>query len=437
MASYGDIRTWQPAPLDDDERQLRNRSDALLGLADELTSSAKPAGWHGPAADKAAEERSKITDRMEHLVAGVNAARSVLMTAADRVTELRYLVLEADGLARAHQFAIDEHGTVADNGAPTDAPADQAAAIQAERARVKAELVDRVTQIAKYANDIDNTLADMLDKVATGQIGDGGASTLTDAAKAGEHYGTAQPGMPGAPPNPPSDPGAGQHGTDPWYTRGDDLIMRDLANSAANGAEAAGWTHAAANLRHYLGNSGEPVTVNPDDMMRDVDSFRAQVDKTTAAEMRRIADEAAANGTYGKPIPFNTGWKGHYIGPEASKDWFYAMGGTQYAVSGVATVHPPDHPGGQPRIEMDYQTHVFDRYNWDGGKSTEIGPVTITDDQMAEMHRAGVAQEYDISGSTDTKHYTGAVPPTGGQPDLPDPPDERGGERSDPGRSRS
>lgn len=43
---------------------------------------------------------------------------------------------------------------------------------------------------------------------------------------------------------------------------------------------------------------------------------------------------------------------------KGSKAW-----SMQYAVSGVATVHPPDQPGGQPRVEMEYKTHVFDRYN--------------------------------------------------------------------------
>ncbi|MGH3924193.1 MAG: hypothetical protein ACRDTT_15235, partial [Pseudonocardiaceae bacterium] len=68
-----------------------------------------------------------------------------------------------------------------------------------------------------------------------------------------------------------------------------------------------GWTHAAAHLRHYLDNSGGDLEVSPDQMMRDVDRFRGEVDKTTAAEMRRIAAEAEANGTYGKPIQFSSG----------------------------------------------------------------------------------------------------------------------------------
>jgi hypothetical protein len=244
----------------------------------------------------------------------------------------------------------------------------------------------------------------------------------------------AQIAIPGPPPNPPTDPGAGEHGSDPWYTRGDDLIMRELARNAALFADTIGWTHAAHNLLHYLDNSGDDLKVSPDEMMRDATGFRADADKTIADEMRRIAAEAAANGTYGKPVEFTTGWKGYYIGPEESKDWFYAMGGIQYAVTGVATVYPPDHAGGEPRIEMQYQVHVFDRYNWDGDKSTQIGPFTITDEKMAEMHRAGVAQEYNIAGSTETKQYKGLAPLPGQQPELPKPPDNRDGTRTDPGR---
>ncbi|MGH3906981.1 MAG: hypothetical protein ACRDTE_22795 [Pseudonocardiaceae bacterium] len=317
---------------------------------------------------------------------------------------------------------------------PPDVSAEQADAVRLEREKIKAELLDRVQQILTRAAEIDDSLADVLGRIERGEIHDGGATSLAAAAEAGAAQGITTPEIPGPPPNPPTDPGAGEHGSDPWYTRGDDLLTKDLANTAAMFADGIGWTHASAHLRHYLGNSGTDLTVSPDEMMRDVDRFRGEVDKTTAAEMRRIATEAEANGTYGTPTQFSSEWKGEYIGPEDSKNWYYAMGGVQYSVTGVATVHPPEQPGGEPRIEMDYKTHVFDRYNWDGGKETDIGPVTISDDSMAEMHRAGVAQEFNMSGSTDTKHYAGTVPPPGQQPELPAPPDNRDGTRTDPGR---
>jgi hypothetical protein len=430
MVSYGTARKWRQEPLDDAEQQLKARSDTLVGLADELAAAANPKEWHGASADRAAEELKRITDRMEHVLAEVNATRLGLMHAADRVTELKHFIADTDGLAQAQRFTITDGGTIDDAGLSPDTPPDQAQAVEQERARTKAELADRVTQVVRYADDIDATLIKILEDVEQDRISDGGATTLADAAKAGG----PQHGIPGPPPDPKTDPGAGRHGEDPWYTRADDLIYEELAYNAATVADAAGWTYAAKHLNHYLGNSGENITINPDEMMRDAGQFRAEVDKTVANEMRRMAAEAEANGTFGKPSQFTTDWKGHYITKGENADWFYAMGGIQYSVSGEVTVHPPDQPGGEPRVEMQYKTHVFDRYNWDGGKSTDIGPITITDDQMAELHRAGVAQEYNITGSTEPKQYNGIVPPLGQRPELPTPPDNRDGGRTDPGR---
>ncbi len=435
MTSYGDVRRWQPGPLDDVERQLKAHSEILSWFMDELSRSSNSDGWHGLAAEAAAVKRAQLADDMERIVAGVSAARTALTVASDGAMGLTYLVSEAEGLGQAHGFSISDTGDVIDHGLPLDIPAEQADAVRQERERIKMELLDRVRQILTRSEEIDAALAEVLSRIEHGEIHDGGATSLAEAAEAGAVQGLDKPPVPGPPPDPRTDPGAGEHGSDPWYTRGDDLLMKALAGDAATFADGIGWTHAAAHLRHYLDNSGDNLTVDPDQMMRDVDRFRAEADKTTATEMRRIAAEAEANGTYGKPVQFSTQWKGEYIGPEESKDWYYAMGGVQYSVTGVATVHPPEHPGGEPRIEMDYRTHVFDRYNWDEGKQTEIGPLTITDEAMAEMHRAGVAQEFNMSGSTDVKHYAGPVPPLDRHPELPAPPDNRDGTRTDPGRN--
>jgi hypothetical protein len=239
--------------------------------------------------------------------------------------------------------------------------------------------------------------------------------------------------IPGPPPEPTPDGGAGEFDSDPWYSKTDDYLFESIAYDAADAAELIGYTDAARHLRHYLGASGEDLNVDPDHIMRDVNSFQQAVDQTAASEINRIAAEAAASGQYGTPVQFTTPWQGHYLTKEEDANWFYAMGGIQYSVSGVVTVHPPEEPGGQPRVEVDYQTNVWDRYNWDEGKETNIGPITISDEQMAELHRAGVAQEYDMTGTSDTYHYEGSVPQPG-QPNLPQAPDDRGGGRTDPGR---
>jgi hypothetical protein len=87
-----------------------------------------------------------------------------------------------------------------------------------------------------------------------------------------------------------------------------------------------------------------------------------------------------------------------------------------------------------PTVVVGYQTHVFDRYKWDEGKQVTLGPVTIKDEQMAETHRAGVAREFDMYGSSEPRQYEGAVSPPGQVPDLPQPLDNRDGTRTDPGR---
>ncbi|MBP2182967.1 hypothetical protein [Amycolatopsis magusensis] len=235
--------------------------------------------------------------------------------------------------------------------------------------------------------------------------------------------------LPGPPPQPASDPGAGPHASQQPSLA--DQATWQAANAGADVADGIGWTNASSHLKHFLDNSGAPITVDADQISRDVPSFRGVVDRTVAEQMRQLAADAARTGTYGTPVTFDSGWHGHYLGPAESKNWYYAMGGVQYSVTGVATVHPPALPGGDPTIEMDYRAHVFDRYNWDGGKATQIGPLTVTDASLAELHRSGLAQEYNISGSTDPRHYSGAVPGAGTQVSLPQSPDNRDGTRLD------
>lgn len=42
---------------------------------------------------------------------------------------------------------------------------------------------------------------------------------------------------------------------------------------------------------------------------------------------------------------------------------------------------------------------VFDRYNWDAGKSVKILGVEVTDEFMGTFQKQGLAQEFDMNGS--------------------------------------
>ena len=90
--------------------------------------------------------------------------------------------------------------------------------------------------------------------------------------------------------------------------------------------------------------------------------------------------------------------------PDSSQDWFYAVGSFHYNTQAKIEVKPPATPGDQPEVTVTYRTQVRDRYNWDTGKSTEVpGVGTVTDDDMQRLHRTGLAQEFDMGGTSDTR----------------------------------
>ncbi|WP_051259257.1 hypothetical protein [Schaalia suimastitidis] len=190
--------------------------------------------------------------------------------------------------------------------------------------------------------------------------------------------------------------GSGPHGQ--YSPTIDDLLVHEVASQAANGLKAV-WPDASKNLTHFLGNSGKPLDANVDRLLTEVPSLQGKVDvrlNAVAADAVKAAQNAGASGpvTY----PFTTDWQSHYAQKSESENWYYATGGFQYAVAGTVTVYPPSSPNGEWSSRYDYQVHMADRYNWDGNKGVTIGPVAVSDAQLQELHRAGIAQEYDLSG---------------------------------------
>lgn len=79
------------------------------------------------------------------------------------------------------------------------------------------------------------------------------------------------PQIPGMPmPLPPTDPGQGEHGSQPWYSRADNYLWAEQVTVAIAVADGLGWTHAAAHLRHYLENTGDDLKLDPDQIILSV-----------------------------------------------------------------------------------------------------------------------------------------------------------------------
>ncbi|MFF3836542.1 hypothetical protein [Streptomyces sp. NPDC001930] len=95
-------------------------------------------------------------------------------------------------------------------------------------------------------------------------------------------------------------------------------------------------------------------------------------------------------------------------------EWFHAVGAHEQSISGMVTVKPG--ADGKPEVSLDYQVNVWDRYNWDPGKSTPFadGLINISDDDMGRLHKVGFGQEFDMKGSSSTHHHdlNSPAPPT-------------------------
>lgn len=167
---------------------------------------------------------------------------------------------------------------------------------------------------------------------------------------------------------------------------------------------------AARNMDHYLDGSGTPLEQDVDRMLEDLPLFAEDVAGTREGIIGAAIDTARASGTTAPvTFPISTDWNGHYVTKSQSQNWFYATGGTSYSVHGQITVAPPGTPGGAWTYEMSSAVSVHDRYNWDGGKATDVAGQVVADTELGALHTAGLAREYDLYGSSEILRESGSV----------------------------
>jgi len=231
------------------------------------------------------------------------------------------------------------------------------------------------------------------------------------------------------------DDGSGAHGTEEAGIG--DRLKKQFWYRVADTAETLGMTNAARHMRHYLNNTGASLTVNVDQMLRDVPGLQARFQaEITTAQAEANSQIAAGDPTQHMRFAFEGQRRNYYATKSESEDWFFAMGGFTYWYTAEVEVIPSSTPGGNLAVNMIIEFHVFDRYNWDKGKSVTIGPFVITDESLGQLHQAGLAQEYEVNGTssptTTSWSYTSSSP----TPSLPEA-GSRDGERTDPWRDRS
>lgn len=185
MVSYGDVRRWRDQPLHESVGSLNTLCTTLVGLSDESSDAGKTYRWHGEAASAAATNLRNLHVGLEDLVSEVAAMRTAMGQAADTVTGLRHGIAEAESLASRYYLGIEDDGSLRDTASFSFPSERDKAAWEADRERIKAELADRVKEIIRRADDLDNDLSTVVSTcLERGGVGDNVAG-LTEAARAG------------------------------------------------------------------------------------------------------------------------------------------------------------------------------------------------------------------------------------------------------------
>ncbi|SFQ43344.1 Alpha/beta hydrolase [Amycolatopsis arida] len=205
MVTWGDVTNWSGEPLGAAVGSLNSEYNELIAAGEDLRGINTPCGWTGPAATAAAARGNELIDGLEEWAAEIAAARRAAGDVSDAITGLLSGVREAEELARVHHFTIADDGAVVDQGPPPDVPPEQREAVAAERRAIAAELAERVRQVLRTAEDIDDDFCVVLDRILAADTIDAGANDNQNTSLAAAGNAGAALGSLSIPAPPPAD----------------------------------------------------------------------------------------------------------------------------------------------------------------------------------------------------------------------------------------
>lgn len=212
--------------------------------------------------------------------------------------------------------------------------------------------------------------------------------------------------------------------------------LRDRAFSAVLRPTAGFWRlaglrHSAATLRHYYRRDGGHFVVDPEGPLS-TGPFRAVADR----HLEEWRDLAVArwreSGGADREFDATTNWHGVRIGKGDDLDWWLALRGLQYRMTGRIEIGPgpagyladsaPD-PGSagaaDALVRVVYEVEVYKDWGFDKG-GDEYG---LSFTPLARLHEAGLAREYAVVGRSRPLVWTApACPGAPGSAGTPAPP---------------
>ena len=221
---------------------------------------------------------------------------------------------------------------------------------------------------------------------------------------------------PGATASGPLQREADADGSGEWAVRGadaEDYATWASFQAVSESAELLGLTNAARHMRHYLGNTGADLYIDVDLMLRDLPELQKKFTLFEHLAYLRAIQELDQLDASVAHIMELDGWEDKssdvYAEKEVSPDWYFATGGFTHWWQATIQYTPdaeqdPGNPGGQ--LELWVRMLYYDRYNWDKGKSVTLPVVgEVTDESLGELHKSGLAQEYDMYGTSTDAYF--------------------------------
>lgn len=439
MATWTDVRAWRHGPMTEAGQSLRSLGTTVADLAQDAQQAGSRIASQAPSVDAARAALSRCGASHSELLAQVGSLTRATTEAGEGVAAVEKKVLAALDFADAHPMVtLHPDGTV--SAAPgADSAAGGAAGASGASVGAAAGLAGLTAeQIQEQAAELEQMVPATL--TLADQVNAAYASSLTALAVP-----DPQPGPSPTPPD-PNQPAptrsqqrrdtavrdsrggrlrnGGQHddgdadnqgdsdkeGSGPHAQRSptlEDYATHEAATAAAWACSSM-WPDAAENLHHYLGNTGDPQSMNVDKMLTDLPQLSDNSEAAVKGMAGRAVAESQASGATG-PVTylFTTEWSQEYTDQSTQPNWFYATGGYKAATDGTITVYPPTDENPEWTYKYNYRVHTADRYNWNGDKSTHLFGREITDKQLQKLHRAGLAQEYDLVGESSVQHGEG------------------------------
>ncbi|WP_338931341.1 hypothetical protein WEB32_11985 [Streptomyces netropsis] len=168
-----------------------------------------------------------------------------------------------------------------------------------------------------------------------------------------------------------------------WY----DLLLRAVLHALPPLWSALGLPRAAGALRHYLRGNGAPYRVDAAELLA-LPVVRAAADTQLARWRDEALERWCAGPRAAAAYPADSGWRGVLLPRRGGTDWWLALRGVQYRLTGTVRV------AADGSTSAEYRFAVHKSWNFDRSESEYGIPFT----PFARLHETGLAREFTVTG---------------------------------------